>query len=69
MLPEDEKPIKLGIKIEKPVNIAIHPFFQILAVASFALIGLTLWLLALEYLVEPLPAWISSAFDNLALSI
>ena len=66
--PTKEIPVKLGIKIEKPVSIPIHPVFPILLIVAFVLIGGTLWLLSLEYLGQAPAGWLRSAFDNLVLA-
>ena len=66
--PIENKPIKLGIKIEKPIDAKIHPIFPLLLMVSFVFIGGTLWLLSLEYFGEPPAAWLRSMLENLVLA-
>ncbi len=61
------KTLKLGIKIEKPSIIQIHPIYPILLFLSLALIGLTGWLLVWEFLGEPPPPWLRALLDNFVL--
>ena len=64
-----EQPVKLGIKIAKPIEEKTHPFFGMLAVLAFLLIGATIWLLSLEYLGEPPPKWLKIILENFALTL
>ncbi|PIQ86276.1 MAG: hypothetical protein COV74_05270 [Candidatus Omnitrophica bacterium CG11_big_fil_rev_8_21_14_0_20_45_26] len=64
-----EKSIKIGLKIAKPQVINIHPIYVLMAAMSFALIGLTLWLLVLEYMGQPPFPWLRSFVEDLTLSI
>ena len=63
-----EKPLKLGIKIEKPVDVGIHAIYILFLFFSFLLIGLTIWLLVLEYLGESPPTWLRALLENFALT-
>ncbi len=67
--PAENKPMKLGIKIEKPLDIKIHLIFPILLIFSFIFIGGTLWLLSIEYLGAAPPVWLRSVLENFALAI
>ena len=58
------KPLKLGLKIEKPSEEKLHPFFLTLLVISGCLIAMTFWMLVLEYFGEPLPEWLQFFLDN-----
>ena len=69
MEPADLKPIKLGVKIERPSFVSIHALYPILAGLAFLLIGATLWLLALEYLGEPPPVWLKALLNDFVLSL
>ena len=53
-----EKPIRLGIKIEKPSDVKIKAIYPFLLSLSLVLIAATAWLLALEYLGKPPVAWL-----------
>ena len=60
---------RLGIKIEKPLDVKIHFIFPMLLVISFVLIGATLWLLGLEYLGQPPVGWLRSFLENFVLAL
>lgn len=62
-----EKLGKLGIRIEKPISAKMNPIFPLLLCISFALIGLTAWLLVLENLGEPPPAWLRKLLETFGL--
>ena len=64
-----EKPVKLGIKIEKPSEMGLHPVYPFLLLLSFLFILGTSWLLLTEYLDEPLPPWIHSLLNNFILTL
>ena len=67
--PVSDKTMKLGIKIEKPVDIKMHPIFPLMLILSFVLIGATLWLLSLEYLGEPPASWLRTLLENFVLTL
>jgi len=69
MEPTTEKPIKLGIKIEKPLDIKIHPIFPVLLVLSLFLIGGTGWLLVSEYMGIPPASWLRALLENFVLTL
>lgn len=62
-------PAKVGIKIQKPLEVSIHPIYPILALLSLVLIGATAWLLVTEYLGIPPPAWLRNIFENVILAL
>lgn len=63
------KPAKPGIKIQKPIDIKIHPIYILMAVISFIAIGFTVWLLVYEYLGMPTPAWLRSLLEDFVLTL
>lgn len=62
-----EKPVKVGVRIEKPATANIHPTYPFLIWLSLALIGLTVWLLVLEHLGEPPPMWLRRFLETFRL--
>ena len=60
---------KLGIKIQGPADVRLSSVYPILMLLSLALIGFSGWLLMLEYLGEPVPAWLNEFLSNLSLTI
>ncbi len=60
---------KVGIRIEKPIDIQIHSIYPILVTLSILLIVATAWLLISEYLGEAPPMWLRSLLEDFALTL
>ncbi len=62
-----EKPIRLGIQIEKPQHQSVHGLLYFFLIVSFLFVLCTIWLLTLEYFERPLPTWMQGFLSSMLL--